>query len=136
MIAARDALGLRTEIVGVVSSQAPAYARSIESGTLQSAPVTTLLADGMACRTPVADALAAMRGKLARVIEVSDAQVADAMRALFSDTHNVAEGAGAAPLAALLTEAPAMRGQRVGIVISGGNVDRDVFARVLGGADR
>jgi threonine dehydratase len=136
MIAARDALGLRTEIVGVVSSQAPAYARSIASGTLQSAPVTTVLADGMACRTPVADALATMRGKLARVIEVSDAQVADAMRALFSDTHNVAEGAGAAPLAALLTEAPAMRGQRVGIVISGGNVDRDVFARVLGGADR
>jgi threonine dehydratase len=136
MIAARDALGLRTEIVGVVSSQAPAYARSIASGTLQSAPVTTVLADGMACRTPVADALATMRGKLARVIEVSDAQVADAMRALFSDTHNVAEGAGAAPLAALLAEAPAMPGKRVGIVISGGNVDRDVFARVLAGADR
>jgi len=134
MIAARDALGLRTEIVGVVSSLAPAYALSLRSGVPQSAPVTTVLADGMACRTPVADALALMRGKLAGVVEVSDEQVADAMRALFSDTHNVAEGAGAAALAALLSERDAMRGRRAGIVITGGNVDRDVFARVLAGA--
>ena len=136
MIAARDALGVRTEIVGVGSAHATAYARSFESGQLQSAPVTTVLADGMACRTPVPTALAALKGKLARVVEVTDAQVAAAMRALFSDTHNVAEGAGAASLAALLAEAPAMRGRRVGIVLSGGNVDRDVFARVLAGGDR
>ena len=133
MIAARDALGLRTGIVGVVSAQAPAYALSLVDGVVRSAPATTVLADGMACRTPLSEALAAMRGKLARVITVSDEQVAAAMRALFSDTHTVAEGAGAAALAALLSEAPALRGRRAGIVISGGNVDRDVFARVLAG---
>ena len=133
VIAARDALGLKTEIVGVVSTHAPAYARSLASGSLISVPVTTVLGDGMSCRTPVADALDAMRGRIARVVEVTDAQLADAMRALFSDTHNVAEGAGAAPLAALLADREQMRGRRVGIVLSGGNVDRDVFARVLGG---
>jgi threonine dehydratase len=131
VIAARDALGLDTEIVAVVSAQAPAYALSLVDGVPRSAPVTTVLADGMACRTPVPEALAAMRGKLARVIMVTDDQVAAAMRALFNDTHNVAEGAGAAALAALLSEAAALRGRRAGIVISGGNVDRDVFARVL-----
>jgi threonine dehydratase len=135
VIAARDALGLKTEIVGVVSAHAPAYARSLTSGSLVSAPVTTILADGMACRTPLAEALDTMRGRIARTVEVTDAQVAQAMRAIFSDTHNVAEGAGAAPLAALLAERDAMRGRRVGIVISGGNVDRDLFARVLGGWD-
>ena len=131
MIAARDALGLDTKIVGVVSTHAPAYARSLAAGVPESHAVSTVLADGMACRTPVPMALEAMRGKLARVIEVSDAQVAEAMRALFHDTHNVAEGAAAAPLAALMTEASAMRGKRVGFVFSGGNVDADVFARVL-----
>ncbi len=131
MIAARDALGLDTKIVGVVSAHAPAYARSLAAGAPESHAVSTVLADGMACRTPVPMALDAMRGKLARVLEVNDAQVADAMRALFHDTHNVAEGAAAAPLAALMTEAPAMKGRRVGFVFSGGNVDADVFARVL-----
>ncbi len=131
MIAARDALALGTKIVGVVSSHAPAYARSLAAGAPESHAVSTVLADGMACRTPVPMALEAMRGKLARVVEVSDAQVADAMRALFHDTHNVAEGAAAAPLAALMSEASAMRGKRVGFVFSGGNVDADVFARVL-----
>ncbi len=134
MIAARDALELPTEIVGVVSSHAPAYALSMAAGAPVEAPATTVLADGMACRIPVPAALDAMRGKVARVIRVSDAQVADAMRALFSDTHNVAEGAGAAALAALLTEAPSSRG-RAGIVISGGNVDRELFARVLSGGN-
>ena len=135
VIAARDALGLATEIVGVVSAHAPAYARSLAAGSSQSAPVSTVLADGMACRTPVPSALEAMRGKVARVVEVTDAQVADAMRALFSDTHNVAEGAAAAPLAALMAEPPALRGRRSGFVLSGGNVDRDLFARVLAGAN-
>jgi len=135
MIAARDALGLRTEIVGVVSSLAPAYALSFAAGKPVSAPVTTVLSDGMACRSPVPEALDILLAKLARVVPVSDAQVAEAMRAIFSDTHNVAEGAGAAPLAALLLEREAMRGRRVGMVLSGGNVDRDVFARVLSGTD-
>ncbi|MBI3792265.1 MAG: threonine dehydratase [Gemmatimonadetes bacterium] len=134
VIAARDALGLATEVVGVVSAHAPAYARSLAAGRPESHAVSTVLADGMACRTPVPAALNAMRGKVARVLEVTDAQVAAAMRALFSDTHNVAEGAAAAPLAAMLAERDAIAGRRVGFIFSGGNVDADVFARVLQGA--
>jgi threonine dehydratase len=135
MIAARDALGLRTTIVGVVSAGAPAYARSLAAGKPVSHDVTTRLADGMACRTPVAEALEIIARGVERVVEVSDAEIEAAMRAIFSDTHNVAEGAGAAGVAALLGERDAMRGRSVGVVISGGNVDREVFARVLQNAD-
>ncbi|MGZ8379504.1 MAG: threonine dehydratase [Gemmatirosa sp.] len=140
VLAARDALGLDTEVVGVVSAHAPAYARSLASGAPESHAVSTHLADGMACRTPVPDALALLGGAgggrgLARVLEVTDEEVAHAMRALFSDTHNVAEGAGAASLAALLQEraqAPErVLGRRVAVVLCGGNVDADVYARVL-----
>ncbi len=134
MIAARDALGLPTEIVGVVSSHAPAYALSIAAGAPVEAPATTVLADGMACRIPVAGRARCDARQTRARHHVSDALVADAMRALFSDTHNVAEGAGAAALAALLTDAPSVRG-RAGIVISGGNVDRELFARVLSGGN-
>ena len=138
VLAARDALGVRTEVVGVVSAHAPAYARSLASGVAESHAVHTHLADGMACRTPVPAALALLRGDgarrgLARVLEVTDAEVAHAMRALFTDTHNVAEGAGAAALAALLQERAAARdvGRRVAVVLCGGNVDAEVYARVL-----
>lgn len=132
-IAARDALGLRTEIVGVVSAGAPAYARSVASGRAESHPVTTRLADGMACRTPVDEALAIIAGGASRIVEVTDDDVAAGMRVLFTDTHNVAEGAGAAATAALLVERERQRGRRVAVVLSGGNVDRDVYARVLEG---
>jgi len=132
-IAARDALGLSTRIVGVVSSGAPAYARSIASGTLESHPVTTLLADGMACRTPVPEALEIIARGADRIVEVTDEEVASAMRVLFTDTHNVAEGAGAAATAALLQERDNQRGRRVAVVISGGNVDADVYGKVLTG---
>ncbi|GJG86969.1 serine/threonine dehydratase [Gemmatimonadetes bacterium T265] len=143
VLAAKAALGARADVVGVVSAHAPAYARSLASGRAESHPATTVLADGMACRTPVPEALAALRGDaggpgLARVVEVSDAEVAGAMRALFADTHNAAEGAGAAALAALLQErerAPELvRGRRVAVVLCGGNVDAEVFARVLAGS--
>jgi len=134
VLAARDALGLRTEVVGVVSAHAPAYARSLAAGRPESHPVTTALADGMACRTPVPEALTLLGG-LARVLEVTDAEVAEAMRALFADTHNAAEGAGAASLAALLQERERARGRRVAVVLCGGNVDAEVFARVLAGGD-
>jgi threonine dehydratase len=132
MIAARDALGLRTKIVGVVSDEAPAYALSFAAGRLISHDVTTHIADGMACRTPVGQALEIIRSRVERVIQVSDAEVEDAMRIFFTDTHNVAEGAGAAALAALLKDRSATRGRRVAVVLSGGNVDRNVFTRVLG----
>jgi threonine dehydratase len=131
VLAAREALGLNTEVIGVVSTGAPAYALSLAGDAAVSHPVTTVLADGMACRTPHPDALALLRGRVDRVLAVSDDEVADAMRALFTDTHNVAEGAGAASLAALLQERERMRGRRVAVVLCGGNVDRDVFARVL-----
>ena len=131
-IAAKHALARDVEIVGVCSAHAPAYARSLASGVDQAAPVSTVLADGMAVRTPDPLALAILRAERVRVIEVTDAQVADAMRALFSDTHNVAEGAGAAGVAALLADATRGPDESVGTVLCGGNVDSDVFARVLG----
>jgi threonine dehydratase len=131
VLAARDALSPATEVVGVVSSGAPAYARAIASGDLESHAVTTVLADGMACRTPVASAVAALRAGLARVVEVEEEEVASAMRALFVDTHNVAEGAGAAGLAACLRERERVHGRRVAVVLTGGNVDAVVFEGVL-----
>ena len=130
-LAARDALGMTTEIIGVTSSHARAYALSLRSGCVESHPATTKIADGVACRTPVPDALETMRGRIARVVEVSDDEVAAAMRAIFRDTHNVAEGAGAAALAAIMAEREVVRGRTIGMVLCGGNVDSDVFAKVL-----
>ena len=135
MVAAREALGLKTEIVGVVSDGAPAYALSFEQGEPVSHPVSTRLADGMACRTPAPDALRIIGRFVSRVVRVSDGEVAEAMRAFFSDTHNVAEGAGAAGLAAVLQDRDQVAGRRVGIVLCGQNVDAAVFARVLAGED-
>lgn len=134
MLAARNALGLRTEVVGVVSSQARAYALSFAERRPLDAPVDTRLADGMACRTPNVEALAAIWQGVDRIVEVSDLEVGHAMRTLFECTHNVAEGAGAAPLAAALQEKSRNAGRRIAVVVSGGNVDRDVFAKVLDGS--
>ena len=131
VMSARDALGLETRVVGVVSSNAAAYARSFAARRAIDQPVTTRIADGMACRTPHPEGLAFVLRGVERVVEVSDDQVEDAMRALYQDAHTLAEGAGAAPLAALLTERDRMRGKAVGVVISGGNVDIDVYSRVL-----
>ncbi len=132
LIAARDALGLATEIVGVVSTGAPAYALSLQRGEAVSHAVTTTLADGMACRTPEPAALAILQRGLARTVLVSDEQIAAAMRRLYECTHQAAEGAGAAALAAALAEAPALAGRRTAVILSGANVDRGVFADVLG----
>ena len=131
-IAARDALGLKTRIVGVVSASAPAYARSLALGRPVSHEVTTRIADGMACRTPADDALDIIRAGTERVVEVTDDEVEQAMRVLFSATHNVAEGAGAASLAALLQEGHGARRLTAGIVLTGANVDPQPFARILG----
>lgn len=131
VIAARDALRLRTRVVAVVSERAPAFALSYEQGRIVSHDATTRIADGMACRTPVAAALAIARRGVERVVLVSDDEVESAMRALFSDTHNTAEGGGAAGLAALLQEAERMRGRKVAVVLSGGNVDSSLFSAVL-----
>jgi threonine dehydratase len=131
--AARNIYSPRTRIVGVVSAGAPCFARSFEARRVVEAPVETVLADGMACRRPDADAVAIIVENVSRIVEVSDAEVADAMRRIFSMTHNVAEGAGAAAFAAAWRERETLAGQRIGLTLSGGNVDSDVFADVLAG---
>jgi threonine dehydratase len=131
--AARNAFSPRTKIVGVVSAQAPAYSKSFAARRVVEAPVQTKLGDGMACRKPDEDALAIMLGNVGRMVEVTDAELAAAMRAIFAMTHNVAEGAGAAAFAAAWRERESLAGLRVGIVVSGGNVDTTVFADVLAG---
>jgi threonine dehydratase len=131
MIAAREALRSRTEIVGVVSAHAPAYALSFEQRRAVEHPVTTRIADGMACRTPEPEALDLLWRHLARVVQVTDDEVARAMRLMFTATHNVAEGAGAAGLAAAFQEREHLKGRRAAVILCGANVDHDVFARVL-----
>lgn len=133
MIAARDALGLETRIVGVVSSHATAYAQSFESGRLIESPAETRLADGMACRTPQPDALEIIGGGVDHIVKVSDDEIASAMRVLFETTHNTCEGAGAAAYAAAVQEASENAGRKIAIVVSGGNIDREVFGEVLRG---
>jgi len=129
--AARAATGVKTRIIGVVSTLAPAYALSFAAGHAVEAPVTTQLADGMACRVPDPQALSIICAEVDDVVRVSDEEVAAAMRALYIDTHNVAEGAGAAALAAALQRRSALAGKRIGLTLSGGNVDHDVYAGVL-----
>ena len=133
LISARDLLGLKTEIVGVVAKNAPAVALSFEQGRAVPTNSADTFADGMACRVPHEDALAIIKSGAARIVRVGEAEIADAMRALYEDTHNVAEGAGAAALAALLQERDRMAGKCVGLVLSGGNIDREMFAEVLAG---
>jgi threonine dehydratase len=129
--AARAHCGVSTRLVGVVSAHATAYLDSFRAGHALESPVSTRLADGMACRTPVPEALEVLRREADDVIAVRDEEVAQAMGVLFTDTHNVAEGAGAAALAALLQQSSRWRGKRVGIALTGGNVDAAVFAEVL-----
>ncbi|WP_431271221.1 threonine dehydratase [Dankookia sp. P2] len=126
-ILARDLLGLRTEVVGVQSTEAPAYALSFAAGKVVTVPTAHTLADGMATRIPDPAALAIIRRGAARIVTVTDAEVAAAIRAYWQDTHNLAEGAGAAPLAALLQERERMRGRRAGVILCGGNIDLALF---------
>jgi threonine dehydratase len=129
--AVRNGMNLKTKIVGVVAEGAPAYALSFEAGYSISAPVTTLLADGMACRVPDAGSLEVVLKNVDRIVRVSEEEISQSMKIYFTDTHNVVEGSGAAGLAAALKEKAALKGKRVGSVASGGNVDHDVFAKVL-----
>jgi threonine dehydratase len=128
-ILARDLLGLKTEIVGVQSTEAPSYALSFAAGTVVTTDSSNTLADGMATRVPDADALAIIRKGASRILQVTDDEVACAIRAYWTDTHNLAEGAGAAALAAALQEKAKLRGKRVGLILSGGNIDFDLFNR-------
>ena len=131
MMAARDALGLNTEVVGVVSAHARAYSESFSAGFPVESPVTTLLSDGMACRVPEPEALDLILRGVDRIVQVSDDEVSAAMRMMFECTHNVCEGAGAAALAAATQEQSQLAGKKVAVVASGGNVDQALFAEVL-----
>ena len=130
-IAAKLALGRTLKIVGVVSSHATAYADSIAARRVVEAPVTTVLADGMACRLPDQAALNLLAPHIDHIVKVSDEEVAQAMRNIYTDTHNVAEGAGAASFAAAMQERATLAGKVVGTTLCGGNVDANVFAKVL-----
>ncbi|SHG01797.1 threonine dehydratase [Bradyrhizobium erythrophlei] len=131
-ILARDLLGLATEIVGVQSTEAPSYALSFAAGMVVSTNSSNTLADGMATRVPDPDALAIIRKGASRIVQVSDDEVAAAIRAYWTDTHNLSEGAGAAALAAAMQEKPKLRGKRVGLILSGGNIDLELFHRWVG----
>jgi threonine dehydratase len=130
-IAARETLGLRTEIVGVVSAHARAYAASFAERRPIEMPVATRIADGMAVRTPDRAALEVIWRHVERVVEVTDEEVARAIALIFECTHNVAEGAGAAPVAAITKERARVGGRKVGAMLSGGNIDRPLLAQAL-----
>lgn len=133
LITVRDLLGLKTDIVGVVSANAPAYALSYDAGHVVTTNSARTFVDGVACRVPDATALEVIRSGAARIVQVTDDEVAEAMRVYHTDTHNMAESAGAAPLAALMQEREMMRGKRVGVILCGGNVDSSVYVQVLSG---
>jgi threonine dehydratase len=131
-ILARDLLGLKTEIVGVQSTEAPSYALSFGAGAVVTTETSNTRADGVATRIPDADAVAIICKGASRVVQVTDDEIASAIRAYWTDTHNLAEGAGAAALAAALQEKKKLQGKRVGLVLSGGNIDFDRFHRWVG----
>jgi threonine dehydratase len=134
VIAMRDALSPSTKVVGVVSTEAPAYALSFAAGKVIATNSANTFADGVAVRGPDAQALDIILKGAEHIVQVSDAEIAAAMRAYYEDTHQLTEGAGAAGLAALLQERERMKGKRVALVLSGGNIDRDVYLRLLAGS--
>jgi threonine dehydratase len=134
VISMRNALSPSTKVVGVVSTEAPAYALSFASGKVIATNSANTFADGMAVRGPDAAALEVILNGADRIVQVSDAEIAAAMRAFYEDTHQLTEGAGAAPLAALLQERDRMKGKRVAVVLSGGNIDRALYLRFLAGS--
>ncbi len=134
VISARDALGLKTRVVGVVAERAAAYALSFEAGRPVATETCDTLADGVSVRIPNAEALGMMLKGAERVVTVSEDEIEAAMRTYYTDTHNLAEGAGAAPLAALLKEKDKMAGRKAAVILSGGNVDIEVTRNVLAGA--
>jgi threonine dehydratase len=128
-ILARDLLGLKTEIVGVQSTEAPSYALSFKAGTVVSTNSSNTRADGMATRVPDPDAFEIIRNGASHIVEVTDEEIGEAIRSYWTDTHNLAEGAGAAALAAALQEKAKLRGKCVGLILSGGNIDFELFNR-------
>ena len=134
LIAARDALGLATRIIGVVPERANAYRLSFDAGRVVPVNSVSTFADGIAVRVPDARALAIIRAGAERIIEVSEDEIAEAIRILHEDTHNLAEGAGAAAVAALAKDKQRRAGAKLAVILSGGNIDRPLAAEVLAGA--
>lgn len=133
LITVRDALGLKTRIVGVVSTEAAAAKMSFEAGTIMETNSANTFADGMAVRVPVPEAFEIYSRGADRIVAVSDDEVADAIRMYYRATHNLAEGAGAAPLAALMQERDRMAGREVAVILCGGNIDTALFSQILRG---
>lgn len=133
LITVRDLLGLKTEIVGVVAQNAPAFAHSFEAGKSISTDTANTFADGMACRQPPEDSLEIVLRGAARIVQVSEDEIAAAIRHLYTDTHNLAEGAGAASLAALLKDTASVDYKKAAVILCGGNIDMDTVTKVLGG---
>lgn len=131
LITVRDALGLKTEIIGVVAENAPAYALSFAKGEVVETETANTLADGVACRVPSPEAFEIIKDGAARILTVSEDEILDAMGYYFTDTHNLAEGAAATPLAGLMKEKDLQADKRIGLILSGGNADRETFAKVL-----
>ena len=131
VIAARDALGLNTEVVGVVSTEAAAAKLSFDANTICETASANTFADGLAVRKPIAQAFDIYKEGAARIVSVGEGEIAEAMRVYYTDTHNLAEGAGASALAALMQERGRMEGKKVGVILSGGNIDRSVYAKVI-----
>ena len=134
LIKTRDLLGLRTEIIGTVSTEADCYAQSFEQGRMVTTQTATTLADGMACRVPMPEALEIIRQGATRIVRVSDAEIKAAICAYHADTHNMTEGAGAAPLAALMQERAKQQGKCIGLILTGANIDRSLYAKMIADA--
>jgi threonine dehydratase len=131
LISARDGLNLKTKIVGVVADRAPAYALSFDAGEVINTNSADTFADGVACRSPDPSAFEIIHHGAERIVRVPEISFCAAMQAYFFDTHNIAEAAGAGPLAALLQEKEKMRGKKVGLILTGGNADRAQFQQAL-----
>ena len=134
IITARDALGLATRVVGVVAEKAPTYALSFAARKAVATNQAGSFADGVDCRVPADEALEIIFSGAERILTVSEDEIASAMRAYYSDAHQLAEGAGAVALAGLLQEKSRMKGRRVAVVLSGGNIDAALYSRVLAGS--
>jgi threonine dehydratase len=133
LITVRDLLGLKTEIVGVVAENAPAFALSLEAGRPLQINASRTFADGLACRDPDPEAFEIIRKGAARIVRVGEDEIAEAIRIYYTTTHNLTEGAGAAPLAALMKETNRYAGKLVGLILTGGNIDMALFAQLLRG---
>ncbi|WP_434778369.1 threonine dehydratase [Neisseria sp. Ec49-e6-T10] len=131
LIQVRNLLGLKTKIVGVVAQNADAFAQSFEKGEIVTTATANTIADGLACRMPLPEAFAVIKAGAERIVRVDEECIRQAICAYHEDTHNIAEGAGAAALAALIKEQEQQQGKKIGVILSGGNIDRALYSQLL-----